>query len=592
MKNIFFTIILLLLSSTLYSQEDTWLTFFEKSGGVETSRYEETMNFCTRLSDASSWVTFTSFGKSGQGNSLPLLIVDSQGLKTADEVRKSGKAVLLVEACIHPGECEGKDAGITLIRDIVINKKYPGLLDHLTLLFIPIFNVDGFTRFGPYNRINQNGPKEMGWRVNANNLNLNRDFLKAETPEMQAWLKLFNEWMPDFFIDSHTTDGADYQYVITYQMETFGNMDKGLTDWSKSTFIPQMLGKMDEAGFPLFPYIEFRDWHNPKSGLESGVAPPMLSQGYTSLRNRPGLLIETHMLKPYQQRVSSTYQCILATMEILNEESAKLMSLVKRADDLVASPGFRAIDFPLQFQNDSKDSVMVDFKGFKYEEVVSELTGETWFKYGNEKVTMKLPYFSDNKPSVLTKLPEAYIIPVEWNLVIEKLKLHGVKLFFLKSDVTLTIDTYKISSVKWNPTSYEGHHALNQFEAIPVKDTRVFKTGSAIVDMNQPQARIIAQMLEPKGDGSLLYWGYFDAVLEQKEYGEHYVIEPMAVKMLAETPGLKEEFEAKKKSDPAFAKNPNLILNWFYTKSPYWDNRKDVYPVGKIFEKNFLIKIR
>ncbi|MEI6901281.1 MAG: M14 family zinc carboxypeptidase, partial [Bacteroidota bacterium] len=261
MKNIFFTIILLLLSSTLYSQEDTWLTFFEKSGGVETSRYEETMNFCTRLSDASSWVTFTSFGKSGQGNSLPLLIVDSQGLKTADEVRKSGKAVLLVEACIHPGECEGKDAGITLIRDIVINKKYPGLLDHLTLLFIPIFNVDGFTRFGPYNRINQNGPKEMGWRVNANNLNLNRDFLKAETPEMQAWLKLFNEWMPDFFIDSHTTDGADYQYVITYQMETFGNMDKGLTDWSKSTFIPQMLGKMDEAGFPLFPYIEFRDWH-------------------------------------------------------------------------------------------------------------------------------------------------------------------------------------------------------------------------------------------------------------------------------------------------------------------------------------------
>jgi len=176
-----------------------------------------------------------------------------------------------VQACIHPGESEGKDAMLMLLRDMVIDKKNTHLLDHISILFIPVFNVDGHERFGPYNRINQNGPKEMGWRVTANNLNLNRDFLKAETPEMKAWLKMFNKWLPDFFIDTHTTDGADYQYVLTYLMEIFGNMDDGLTNWCKNRFLPDMTGKMESRGFPVFPYIGFRDWHNPKAASNQGL---------------------------------------------------------------------------------------------------------------------------------------------------------------------------------------------------------------------------------------------------------------------------------------------------------------------------------
>lgn len=587
MKPYLLTFFLLFFFSS-FSQETDWLTYYEKSGYNETPRYAETLDYCARLAAASDWVAIKSFGKSAQGRSLPLIIIDKQGLTSPEEIHRSGKIVLLIQACIHPGECEGKDAGLMLIRDLVINKKFPGLLDHVSILFIPIFNVDGHERFGPYNRINQNGPKEMGWRVTANNLNLNRDYLKADTPEMQAWLKMFNEWMPDFFIDTHTTDGADYQYILTYLMEVFGNMDDGLTKWCKSVFLPSMTDKMEKKGYPVFPYIEFRDWHNPKSGLESSVAPPMLSQSYTFLRNRPGLLIETHMLKPYKLRVSSTYECLLSSLEILNKESSNIISLVKKADEIAAGKGFRDQPFPLQFETLTTDSTMIDFLGIKYEEVTSELTGETWFKYGNEKTTMRLPYFSTNRPTLTTRLPEAYIVPVEWKVVTDKLLLHGVRLSYLKKDTVLSITTYKLTSPKWAPNSYEGHHVLSQFECDEITESRLFKAGSAVVDMNQPQAKIIAHLLEPKGNGSLVYWGFFDAVLEQKEYGEHYVIEAMIPKMLADDPGLKEEFEKKKLADPAFAKNPNQVLNWFYSKTPYWDNHKDIYPVGKIYDRKLL----
>ena len=172
-----------------FSQDSLWMTFYEKSDCKKTPRYKETIEYCRKLASASPMIKLTSFGESTQGRELPLMIIDKQGFSEPEEIRGAGRIVLLIEACIHPGESEGKDAGLMLIRDIVILNKYHGLLDHVSILFIPIFNVDGHERFGPYNRINQNGPEEMGWRVTATNLNLNRDFLKADTPEMQSWLK-------------------------------------------------------------------------------------------------------------------------------------------------------------------------------------------------------------------------------------------------------------------------------------------------------------------------------------------------------------------------------------------------------------------
>jgi hypothetical protein len=569
------------------AQADEWATFYELSGNKETPRYRETMDYCKRLELNSNLIHMTSFGKSARGRDLPLMIIDNQGLSNPAAIHASGKVLLLIQACIHPGESEGKDAGLMLIRDLVIDKKFSGLLDHVSILFIPIFNVDGHERFGQYNRINQNGPQEMGWRVTANNLNLNRDYLKADAPEMQAWLKMFNRWMPDFFIDTHTTDGADYQYVMTYQMELYGDMDPGLTDWSKNIFLKDWSAQMENARIPVFPYIEFRNWHNPESGIEMSVGPPMLSQVYTSLRNRPGLLLETHMLKPYGKRVSATYQALKACISILGKESVNLKSLVRQADKDVAGQVFRKTGFPLRFET-LNDSTITDFLGIEYKKVKSEITGEDYYQYGKTKTTYQIPFFDKTKPSLLARLPEAYIIPAEWKTVADRLELHGIKTKRLARDTTLSISTWKFSGPKWQSNPYEGRHPLNSFESNEITISRDFPAGSVLVDMAQPGAKIIAHLLEPKGNGSLLYWGFFDAIFEQKEYAENYVVEPLAAKMIAENPSLKTEFMKKKAADTVFAKNPDAILNWFYSKTPYWDNRKDIYPVGKIFDRKSL----
>ncbi|TSA28633.1 MAG: peptidase M14 [Bacteroidetes bacterium] len=583
MKSIFLTIMILLFHTGFYAQNGLQ-TCFEQSDGNRTPRYAETIDFCRKLADASPMVQLTSFGKSPQGRDLPVMIVDRDGLTDPESMKASGRVILMIEACIHPGESEGKDAGMLLIRDLI---RDPGsgirdLLDHVSILFIPIFNVDGHERFGPYNRINQNGPEEMGWRVTATNLNLNRDFLKADAPEMKAWLKLYNRWDPDFFIDIHTTDGADYQYVLTYMMETLGEMDPGLTDWCDSIFLPAWIHEMDSTGYPVFPYVEFRRWHDPKSGLVRKVAPPMLSQGYVALRNRPGLLVETHMLKPYKQRVEASYQCLVSTLQILRNQYRELRQLNQAADAFVQSPVFRKVPFVLRFELSYTDSIMAAFNGFSYDTILSTVTGGRWYKYHPVPETFTIPLFAESIPAETIQVPEAYVVPVEWQTVIAILKLHGVQIKELPTDSTIRVTSYKFSDPQWRSSPYEGRHPLTRFGCTPFTEERVFPAGSVIVGTAQPAARVIIQLLEPEGDGSLLSWGFFDAVFEQKEYFELYVMEPMAKQMLGEDPDLRRAFEEQQATDTNWIKNQWQVMNWFLDYTPYADKRKMVYPVGRI----------
>ncbi len=586
-------LILLLCVYQGFSQDSTWMTFYEKSDYKRTPRFTETMDYCRRLASVSSMIQVRSFGETAQGRQLPLVIVDKQGFTEPEKIRGAGRMILMIQACIHPGECEGKDAGLMLLRDIATTGKYTALLEHVSILFIPIFNVDGHERFGPYNRVNQNGPEEMGWRVNATNLNLNRDYMKADAPEMQSWLRLFSRWLPEFFIDTHTTDGADYQYILTYYMNVAGGMEAGLTAWTKDVFLKNWKSGMEASGIPVFPYVEFRSWHDPKSGIDGGVSPPMLSQGYTALRNRPGLLVETHMLKTYKQRVSATYECLVNVMKILDKEYANLQDLERKADAYTASAEFRQSPFPLTYKVLHNDSTMMDFLGISYTRNKSEITGDYWYKYGTEKETMKIPYFEKTAVQNSVTLPEAYIIPTEWRTLIERLKLHGVRVYRLTKETEFKVSTYRFFNPKWQPTSYEGRHPLTSFDMEETTITRTYPLGSAVIDMDQQAARVIANLLEPRGNGSYLYWGFFDGIFEQKEYAENYVMEELAKKMLAENPALKVEFEKKKQQDKSFATNPDAILNWFFSKTPYWDTRKDLYPVGRIMDRktvNDLIK--
>lgn len=580
----------------LMAQPASLLTWFEQTGGMETPRYPATMEYCKELAASSPMISFASFGLSEQGRDLPLLIVDREGLTDPEAIRRTGRIVLMIEACIHPGESEGKDAGLMLIRDLTSGtgpdkQLKPDLLNHLSILFIPIFNVDGHERFGPYNRINQNGPKEMGWRVTATNLNLNRDFLKADALEMQSWLKLFNAWLPDFFIDVHTTNGADYQYVLTYMMEVYGNMDPGLTQWASNEYLPYMTRAMEDKGYPVFPYVTFRNWHDPKSGLITRVAPPMLSQGYTSLRNRPSLLIETHMLKPYKQRVEATCECLGITLQFLDRSHKELKEKIRQADNYLLSPQFLTDSFPLQFETLRDDSVMVDFKGVKYQRIKSDLSGGYWYDYSDTAETWRIPWFSKTRPRVSVKLPMAYIIPAEWSGIIEKLRLHGVDMISLTREETLPVRSYRFSKPVWQTNPFEGHHPLTTFELEEFGEERTLPAGSVIIPVQQTTGKIIAHLLEPRGDGSLAWWGFFDAIFDQKEYAENYVMENLAPQMLEADPALKAAFDQKMKQDSVFAKNPRQILDWFYVRSPWHDNRRMVYPVCLIRDEGVLRRL-
>jgi hypothetical protein len=582
---------LVFISARLMAQDSDFQTYYEKSQYLKTPGYSETVDFCKKLDNASPVLHYTTFGKSPQGRDLPLLIADKNGNFTPDAVRKSGNAVLLIEACIHAGESDGKDAGLMLLRDMAIDKKNIQLLDHVTILFIPIFNTDGHERFGPYNRINQNGPEEMGWRTTSQNLNLNRDFLKAEAPEMQDWLKLYNQWMPEFFVDCHVTDGADYQYPLTYALETKGNMEKNLSDWTQNVCEKFLITEMKKSGFPIFPYVEFRNWHDPRSGLTTGVAPPMLSQGYCAIQNRPGLLIETHMLKPYKVRVSSTYTMLLHTLQLLNTEYKSLQSLEAKADVFTSGDKFRKEPFPVSFSESYKDSIQVEFLGFDYTIDTSDLTGGLWFKYDNKKpVVWQLTMFPNCSADKLVTLPEAYLIPPQFSSLIETLKIHGVKMTALSHAISCTVQSTRFRNVHWSQQSYEGHHRVT-YNLDDTIEQRTFPAGTMMVDMNQRSARVIAHLLEPASPDSYVSWGFFDAFLEQKEYAESYVMEPLAREMMVKDPALKAEFEKKKATDKTFGSNPNAMLNWFYSKSPFWDAQFDVYPVGKIVSRSELEKI-
>lgn len=590
MRNIFLGI-LLIISLSLSSQNNDWKTKFETSNFLETVTYDECIEFSKKLAGASQMAHYSEIGMSPQKRAIPLLVVDKDGLVDPQQIKNSGRLILLIQAGIHAGEPDGTDATFLLLRDMLINHKNLELLDQVSILFIPSFNVDGQARRSPYNRINQNGPEEMGWRTNSNNQNLNRDYMKADSPEMKAWLHLWTQYLPDFFIDCHTTDGADYQYVSTYALETFGNMDADLSAWVVNTYEPYLNQKMTEKNSPIFPYVTFRNWHDPRSGLIRGVGTPMISQGYTALQNRIGLLIETHMLKAYKPRVMATHDMILATLESMNQHARTLKEMNHAADIKMSSVKFAPKELAVRYETNMKDSVKVDFLGVEYEIVHSDLTGGDWFQYSDQNTTFQLDLFEKQKAKEIVQLPLAYIIPVEWSQVQDIIKSQGIEYFITEKDLDINIESYHFSNQKWANSSFEGHQNLFSFDQSIENKSSIFRSGAMVVPVHQRMLKVLVYLLEPKADNSLVSWGFFNSVMERKEYAETYVMEKMAREMIAENPSLLSEFETWKKENPEAAKSQWVQTMWFFEKTPYWDQKKDVYPVGRIVDEQELFRL-
>jgi len=575
---------LMMFFATAGSQTTTLLTHYEKGNYNITPSYTETMEFCKLLASSSEIISFNSIGKSAMGLEIPLLIADRDGFSDPEDIRAANRGILLILACNHSGETDGKDAGLLLFRDIASSDRESlKLLKNFSIIFIPIFNVDGHERFGPYTRINQNGPLEAGWRTTAQNLNLNRDFLKAETPEMQHFLKFYQHWYPDFSIDCHTTNGADYQYVVTYAIETGPQTDQGIAQWSANEYLPYIEHQMTADNYPIFPYISFRKWHDPREAILHRPSPAIISNGYFAATNRPGLLIETHMLKPYRTRVESTLSMIRHTLVFLNQEYNHLQMLIKNTDKSMLSGEFRKGPFPLAVGL-SPDSVLINFSGVRFVADSSELSGGIWFRYfPDEPEIWERSFFSTPEITKSILLPSAYIIPPQWSHLAQRLKLHGVIMQKTEHEQPFQVETILFENVSFETKPYEGC-MRPKYNITTITKEKTYPAGSFIVPLNQKAGRVVALLLEPESIGSFAAWGYFNTIFEQKEYSEMYVMEKIARQMLDDDPSLLGLFETEKAENPAFFSNQWNLLLWFYQRTPWFDQQLNVYPVGRLIE--------
>jgi hypothetical protein len=578
-----------------YSQSANtdWQTPAEKSDYRTTPDYAETMAYLRRAAAAApNQVKIEPFGTTGEGRELDIVIVSKDGDFDPAGIHASRRPIVLVQNAIHAGEMDGKDACLALLRDMVITKSQAALLDDAVLVFIPMYNADGHERRSPYNRINQNGPEQMGWRGNGSNLNLNRDYMKADTPETRAFMKMFHTWLPDFFVDDHVTDGADYQYDVTFTVDDGPNVYPPTAKWIDDVANPTLVKDVDAVpGHLASPtYIELNDDTDPAKGLAFVDDPPRFSTGYMILENRPGMLVEMHMLKDYKTRVTGNYEVLRSLMALINRDAAKLIQLNADADADAARISGQS--FPLALAWGGKTTPF-EFHGYQYARELSAVSGAMWIKYSHHPWNATLPEDSGFKVTASTTPPAAYIIPRQWTRVIDVLAAHQVEMQRTTSAWTGEVQTYHCGGMQWNRSPFEGRHPIFAGETgiepgkfghcDLVTEKLSYPAGSIVIPLNQRLSKVAVQWLEPQGPDSAMAWGFFDPIFEQKEYGEAYVLEKLAREMMDKDPALKAEFEQKIQNDSEFAASPAERLNFFYERSPWYAaNRVGEYPVGRL----------
>ncbi|MFY9552864.1 MAG: M14 family metallopeptidase [Thermoanaerobaculia bacterium] len=573
-----------------------WATPAEKSEYATTPRYDETMKYLRRIAAAApKQVRLEVFGKTGEGRDLVAVVASRDGVFDPQAIHRAGRPIVLIQNAIHPGEMDGKDACLALLRDMAVTRTQTRLLDRAVVLILPIYNADGHERFGPHNRINQNGPEEAGWRTTAVNLNLNRDYMKADTPETRAFLRLWNRWLPDYFVDDHVTDGADYQYDVTFGADSGPDLPAATAAWQRDTVAPEVEASVDRAGHLAGPLINFKEPADPASGLIFWPSLPRFSTGYAILQSRPALLVEMHMLKDYRTRVLGNYEVLRALLEIVNRDALLLVRMNREADAATVAAGTAARRpiFPLLIEADPRSEPWI-YKGFRSEASPSEISGGTRISYTRDPVDLTIPRETGWRVAKTVVPPAGYIVPAPWTEVTELLSAHGVRSFKTSRPWKSEVETYRCENPRWNPRPFEGRQvffwpgedtpkadaALGPCRA--VRQVMTFPAGSAVVPLGQRAGKVAIHLLEPEAPDSAVAWGFFNAIFEQKEFGEDYVMETLSREMLAKDPELRAEFEAKLAGDPAFAASPRARLDFFFQRSPWRDPRQGLYPVGRL----------
>ncbi|MDD1979377.1 M14 family metallopeptidase [Pseudomonas tussilaginis] len=581
------------LTSTRYlaKADDPLITVAEASGFNQTSNYEQTRAYLNKLVAASggSVVLHELPEKSAEGHPMIMAIASLEVDKSPAGLNESGKPTIFVEAEIHPGEANGKDAMFMLLRDMTTgDKPLASVLEKVNILFIPTVNIDGDLRRSAYGRINQNGPQETGWRVNGLNFNLNRDFTKLDSAEIRNVAWVFNTYDLSFFADTHSTDGAMYPYDSSYCHNGNG-WSPASSAWMDSVMRVPVYQALEKEGHVVHECISLNDNQDPTQGYypyRTDLA--RFSNQYGDIRNVPSILIEQHALHPYQTQVLGNYVMLNSMFQVIGEQSASLKEAIRQDRERAETQQ----DVTLTWKPGKAQTTPFSVGDYRYEQ--SPITGAKTIVWSNKPKQLNVPVTGNTEPDLVTKRPQQYVVPAQWREVIARLKAHGIQMTTLDKPTALAVTLYRMDEVKvaggFEPDraqvnqipGYEGRLLVSGV-AKPFERLQTFPAGSVVVDLDQPLGVLAVNLLYPESPDSFWAWGFFNSTLVVAEEPEEYVMEPMARKMLAESPALKAEFEKKLKADKDFAASPSARLHWFYQRTPFYDVNAFVYPVGAVY---------
>lgn len=569
------SLLIALLVSTVVSAQE-FVTRYEESNGNQTPTYHEIIEWWQKIDAASTKVRMFRKGLTDSGYPLHLIFVSNAGDYNVADIRKKNKRIILINNGIHPGEPDGIDASMLLVRDIVTAKyKIP---DNIVLAIIPVYNIGGCLNRSADYRVDQNGPEEFGFRGNGRNFDLNRDFIKLDTRNAQSFTEIFHELDPDVFVDNHVSNGADYQHVMTLLTTQHNKLGGAMGEYLNKTFEPGLYAGMKQKGFDLIPYVNsFGD--GPDKGWPEFWDSPRYGSGYGALWNCFSFVPETHMLKPYPMRVKATYALMQTFIEFISKNAEKIRDLRAAAKKTISTQQ----EFPLSWKNDRARSQDFLYKGFESGRKPSEVSGLPRLYYDRTKPYEKrVPLFNHYDPVKFVKKPQAYIIPQGWWPVIERLQMNRIQMRQLTKDSTIEVAIYRIEDYKASPRAYEGHHMNTGVKLKKTKEKVTFRKGDWFIPMNQPGNRFLIETLEPEAEDSYFAWNFFDGILGQKEGYASYSFEDTAAIYLKQNPDLQKRLDDRRAADSAFAANGREQLNFVFQNSPWFEPAYLRYPVARI----------
>lgn len=540
--------------------------------------YNEVIEYYKQLAATYNETKLFECGPTDSGFPLHLFVIDKDRDFDPAASRQKGKSILLINNAIHPGEPDGIDACLRITDEILKQKSSAYDLDNIVICIIPVYNIDGCLNRNSTSRVNQEGPEVYGFRGNAENYDLNRDFIKCDALNAQSFTEIFRKWDPDIFVDTHVSNGADYQYVMTLIATQHNRLTQPLDNYLQNKLSPALYDQMEAAGFPMCPYVNEFD-KIPDNGIVEFMDYGRYSTGYTTLFNTIGFMSETHMLKPYEQRVESTYELLKIFINYVNDHAAEIIAVRSEAKKQTVM----ATQFPITWNIDMQHASAFSFKGYTAKYKLSAVSGLQRLYYDrNEPFEKNIPFYNNYTVSNIIQAPKAYIIPAAWRNVIERLRLNKVAMLQLEKDTAMEVEVYYIKNYTSRQTPFEGHYLHSDVQVEKQKQIMSFHKGDYMIYVNQESNRYIVETLEPEAPDSFFAWNFFDPILMQKEYFSDYVFEDLAAEILEHDPALKSNLEIKKSTDAAFANDAQAQLDYVYEHSKYHEPSHNRYPVYRL----------